>query len=85
MQIDTDTSDPISQKPYPIAMKHYDWVKDEIKKLLSAKMIHSSHSSWSAPIIVVPKGNGGKHLVIVYKALNKVMSPWPSLMIYSQS
>ena len=60
MSIDMGTSDPISQKPYPIAMKHYDWVKSEIEKLLAAKVIHSSHSSWSAPIIVVPKGNGGK-------------------------
>ena len=34
MTIDTDTSDPVSQKPYPIAMKHYRWVKDEIEKLL---------------------------------------------------
>ena len=35
MTIDTDTSDPVSQKPYPIAMKHYQWVKDEIEKLLA--------------------------------------------------
>ena len=27
MQIDTGTSNPVLQKPYPIAMKHYDWVK----------------------------------------------------------
>ena len=26
MSIDTGTTDPVSQKPYPIAMKHYDWV-----------------------------------------------------------
>ena len=26
MMIDTGTSDPISQKPYPITMKHYQWV-----------------------------------------------------------
>ena len=32
-QTDTCTFDPVSQKPYPIAMKHYDWVKDEIHKL----------------------------------------------------
>ena len=31
MTIDTGTSEPVSQKPYPIAMKHYKWVKDEIK------------------------------------------------------
>ena len=39
MTIDTGTSDPVSQKPYPIAMKHYQWVKEEIEKLLAAKVI----------------------------------------------
>ena len=72
MTIDTGTTDPVSQKPYPITMKHYQWVKDEIKKLLPAKVICTSHSSWSVPIIVVPKGNGGKCLVIDYRAINKV-------------
>ena len=27
MTIDTGTSEPVSQNPYPIAMKHYQWVK----------------------------------------------------------
>ena len=60
-------------------MKHYQWVKEEIEKLPAAKVIHSSRSSWSAPIIVVPEGDGGKHLVIDYRALNKVMRKftWP--------
>ena len=60
MTIDTGTSDPVSQKPYLIAMKNYQWVKEEIKKLFTAKVIHSSRSSWSVPIIVVLKGDGGK-------------------------
>ena len=79
MSIDTGDSDPISQKPYPVAMKHYQWVKEEIDKLLEAGVIRNSHSSWSAPIIVVPKGDGGKHLVIDYRALNKVTRKfvWP--------
>ena len=79
MTINTGTVDPVSQKPYPIAMKHYQWVKEEIEKLLSTKVICTSHSSWSAPIIVVPKGNGGKCLVIDYRALNKVTKKftWP--------
>ena len=42
MTIDTGTANPISQKPYPIAMKHYKWVKNEIEKLLTAKVICSS-------------------------------------------
>ena len=79
MSIDTGTTNPVSQKPYPIGMKHYEWVKNEIEKLLAAKVIHSSHSSWSAPIIVVPKGDGGKCLVIDYRSLNKVTRKftWP--------
>ena len=60
MAIDTGNCEPVSQKPYPIAMKNYQWVKDKIEKLLTAKVIHSSRLSWSAPIIVVPKGDGGK-------------------------
>ena len=27
MQIDMGDSEPVSQKPYHIAMKHYDWVR----------------------------------------------------------
>ena len=79
MSIDTGDSDPVSQKPYPIAMKHYNWVKEEIDKFLEAGVIRNSHSSWSAPIIVVAKGDGGKHLVIDYRALNKVTRKfvWP--------
>ena len=58
--IDTGNSDPVSQKPYPIALKNYQWEKDETEKLLTAKVIHSIRSSWSVPIIVVPRGDGGK-------------------------
>ena len=79
MTIDTGDSEPVSQKPYPTAMKHYQWVKEEIEKLLTVKVICSSRSSWLAPIIVVPKGDGGKQLVIDYRALNKVTRKftWP--------
>ena len=60
MTIDTGTSEPVSQKPYPIAMKNYQWVKDEIEKLHTAQVIQSIRSSWSAPITVVPKEDGGE-------------------------
>ena len=66
MQIDMADSEAVLQKPYPITMNHYDWVRSEINKLFDAQVICNSHSSWSAP------GDGGKHLVISYKALNKV-------------
>ena len=52
-------------------------------KLLTAKVIQSSRSSWSAPIKVIPKGDGGKCLVIDYCALNKVTRKftWPVPMV----
>ena len=53
-------------------MKNYQWVKEEIEKILTAEVIHSTRFSWSAPIIVVPTGDGGRLLVIDYHALNKV-------------
>ena len=59
MTINTSDSEPVSQKPYPIAMKNYQWVRKKTEKLLTAKFICSSRSSWSAPIIVVQKGDGG--------------------------
>ena len=79
MTIDTSTSDHVSQKLYPIAINNYQWVKDKTEKLLMAKVICSSRSSWSAPIIVVPNRDEGKHLVINYCALNKVTRKftWP--------
>ena len=79
ISIDTGNSEPVSQKPYPITMIHFQWVKDKIEKLITAKVIQGSRSSWSALIIVVPKGDGGKHLVNDYQALNKVTRKfiWP--------
>ena len=72
MQIDMGDSKPVLQRPHPLAMKHYNWVRSEINKLPDAQVICSSHSSWSASIRVVPKGEDGKCLVIDYRALNKV-------------
>ena len=79
VQIDMGNSEPVLLRPYPITVKHYDWVRSEMNKLLDAQVIHNSHSSWSAPVIVVSKGDVGKHLVIDYRALSKVTQKfeWP--------
>ena len=56
MSIDTSDHPPIAKRPHTLSVKHYDWIKDELDKLLEAGIIRESHSSWSAPIVVVPKG-----------------------------
>ena len=79
MQINTGNSEPVSQRTCPIAMKHNDWVQSEINKLCDAQVICSSNSSWSAPVIVVSKGDGRKCLVIDYRAPDTVIQNlmWP--------
>ena len=66
--IDTGDHPPVAKRPYTVALKHHDWVKAEIDKLLEAGVIRESDSSWSAPVVVVPKGDGGKRLCIDFRA-----------------
>ena len=62
-----------------MAMKHHNWVRSEINKLLDAQVICNGHSCWSVHIFVMPKEDSGKCLVIDYRALNKVTGKfvWP--------
>ena len=79
MPINTGHHLPIAKKPYALDMKHYDWVRDEIDKLLKASVITESHSSWSAQIVVVTKGGDGKRLCMDFWALNAITRTyvWP--------
>ena len=79
MSIDTGDHPTVAKRPYTLALKHHDWVKAEIDKLLDAGVIRESNSSWSAPIVVVPKGDGGKRLCIDFRALNAITRTfiWP--------
>ena len=79
MSIDTSDFPPIAKKPYALALKHYDWVRNEIDKLFEADVITESHSSWSAPIMVVPKGDGSKRLCMDFRAPNAITRTyvWP--------
>ena len=56
MSIDTGTANPVSQKPYPIAMKHYDWVKNEIEKNISCQSNTLQPFQLVSPYYSCPKG-----------------------------
>ena len=79
VSIDTGDHPPVAKRPYTLALKHHDWVKAEIDKLLEAGVIRESDSSWSAPTVVVPKGDCGKRLCIDFRALNSITKTfiWP--------
>ena len=79
MSIDTGDHPPIAKRPYTLALKHDEWARKEIDKLLEAGVIRESHSSWSAPVVIVPKSNGEKRLCVDFRALNKITRTyiWP--------
>ena len=79
MQIDTGDSEPVSQRPYPITMKHYDWVKNEINKKPQCTSNLQQLFHWVSTYHCTTQGQHQKYLVIDYRALNKVRLKfvWP--------
>ena len=59
--MDIDTGDhphphpPIYQKPYTLALKHYEWVQKEVDQLKGTGIITRSVSPWASPIVIIPK------------------------------
>ena len=77
--IETDPdAPPIASKPYTISLKHQEFVKQELTKLLQAGLITHSISPYTSPCLVVSKKSSDpnaelsdqKRLVIDYHALN---------------
>ena len=46
---------PIASKPYPLALKHHQFVKEKLQKLLQAGLIEQSMRPYSSPVLVVNK------------------------------
>ena len=46
---------PIASKFYPLALKHHQFVKEELQKLLQAGLIEQSMSPYASPVLVVNK------------------------------
>ena len=55
MNIDTGDYPPICQKPYTLALKHYERVQKEVEQLDQTGIITRSVSPWVSPIVIVPK------------------------------
>ena len=78
MEIDTGDNPPISQRPYSLALKHVEWVRQEIETLEKAQIITRSVSPWASPIVIVPKKAAPgeppkKRMCVDYRALNNLL------------
>ena len=75
MEIDTGDSLPVTQSPYTLPLKHYDWVHQEIETLEKSGVIERSLSRWASPVIVVPKKSAPdeplrRRLCVDYRKVN---------------
>ena len=77
MDIDTGDSPPVSSRPYTLALKHHQWVQEEIETLERAGVITKSMSPWASPIVDVPKKSQPgeppkKRLCIDFRKINNL-------------
>ena len=49
MDIPTGDNPPVTQRPYTLALKHVQWVQEEIETLEKAGIIAKSVSPWASP------------------------------------
>jgi len=70
--LDTGQSKPVSQAPYRQGLGWKGKVEGAVKKLLDAGFVRPSQSPWSSPVIPVPKPDGSIHLVVDYRAINRL-------------
>lgn len=70
-EIITD-SPPIKQRYYPVSPMVQKHIDEELQKMLDLGVIQKSNSSWSSPIILVPKKEGGYRFCVDFRKLNGV-------------
>ena len=78
MDIPTGDSPPVCQRPYTLALKHIQWVQDEIEILEKAGIIAKSVSPWASPIVIVPKKTAPgepprRRMCVDYRMLNQLL------------
>ena len=78
MDIPTGDNPPVCQRPYTLALKHIQWVQEEIETLEKAGIIAKSISPWASPIVIVPKKTAPgesprRRMCVDYRMLNQLL------------
>lgn len=74
-KIDTGTHIPISVKPYRLSPIRQQQLRVKLDEMLEADIIEESESPWSAPVVLVPKGENDIRVCIDYRRLNSITVP----------
>jgi hypothetical protein len=86
MTINLHSDEPVVYRPYRLAMKEKEIVREIVDDLLENNIIRPSTSPCSSPIVLVIKKTGDHRLCIDYRALNKktIKESYPMPLIDDQ-
>lgn len=71
MRIELSDNEPVVYRPYRLAFKEKENVRQMVQELLNNDIIRPSTSAYASPIVLVKKKTGEMRLCIDYRALNK--------------
>jgi len=63
---------PIRQQPYRAGHNARDMIRDEVNRMLEAKVVRPSTSEWASPVVVFFKKDGSPRFCVDYRRLNAV-------------
>ncbi|KAI2648039.1 Retrovirus-related Pol polyprotein from transposon opus [Labeo rohita] len=66
----TSISIPVCKRAYPVPVNKQNFIDEEVKAMLDEGIIRPSTSPWAAPVVLVPKKDGGMRFCVDYWALN---------------
>ena len=70
--VDVGDSPPIKQHPYRLNPMKAAAVQKEVQYMLDHGLVEPSQSSWSSPVVLVPKPDGSQRLCVDYRKVNAV-------------
>lgn len=68
----TQDAMPVASHPYRVSGQHAKDIALEIQEMLDLDVIKPSQSPWAAPVVLVPKKDGGIRFCVDYRKLNAV-------------